>query len=83
MRLREPVWESSVGDIRKEVASYKGRITSVSDGTSINLRMDKGTSTKERSARVEQVLQELGLRKCENTRIGVPGRVKGRRHSFT
>ena len=40
--------------------------------------MDKGTSSKERSARVEQVLQELGLRKCEDTRIGVPGRVKGR-----
>ena len=44
--------------------------------------MDKGTSSKERSARVEQVLQELGLRKCENTRIGVPGRVKGRDTTF-
>ena len=46
--------------------------------------MEKGTPSKERSARVEQVLQELGLRKCENTRIGVPGRVKGRerQHSF-
>ena len=39
--------------------------------------MDKGTSSKEMSARVEQLLQDLGLKKCEDTRIGVPGRVKG------
>ena len=27
--------------------------------------------------RVEEVLVEMGLKKCEHTRIGVPGRVKG------
>ena len=44
--------------------------------------MDKGTSSKEMSARVEQLLQDLGLRKCENTRIGVPGRDKGSQSVF-
>lgn len=28
-------------------------------------------------ARVEEVISELGLIKCANTRIGVPGRIKG------
>ena len=39
--------------------------------------MDQHYSSKEKARRVDELLQELGLKKCENTRIGVPGRVKG------
>lgn len=41
------------------------------------LRMDRHISTEHRLARVEEVLMELGLVKCANTKIGVPGRIKG------
>lgn len=42
------------------------------------LRMDKHLSYKERLQRVDEVIQELGLRKCENNVIGNPERgVKG------
>lgn len=41
------------------------------------LRMDKKTPMKDKLARVDAVLNELSLRKCENTIIGVPGRLKG------
>lgn len=40
-------------------------------------RMDQHFSSKEKARRVDELLQELGLKKCENTRIGVPGQVKG------
>lgn len=39
--------------------------------------MDQHFSSKEKARRVDELLQELGLKKCENTRIGVPGQVKG------
>ena len=38
--------------------------------------MDQYFSSKEKARRVDELLQELGLKKCENTRIGVPGQVK-------
>jgi ABC-type multidrug transport system ATPase subunit len=41
-----------------------------------NLRM-KQSSSKERVARVERIMMEMGLKKCENTLIGVPGKKKG------
>lgn len=40
--------------------------------------MDKYLTYKERMSRVDQVIHELGLSKCENTIIGNPERgVKG------
>jgi len=40
--------------------------------------MDRGLTYKERMARVEEVINELGLRKCAATVIGNPDRgVKG------
>ena len=39
--------------------------------------MDQNYSSQEKTRRVDELLQELGLKKCEKTRIGVPGRVKG------
>ena len=39
--------------------------------------MERHISTKERKEKVEQVLVDLGLAKCRNTKIGVPGVVKG------
>lgn len=42
-----------------------------------NLRMDSGISTRDRKARVEEVMIELNLVKCANTLIGYPGRLKG------
>ena len=39
--------------------------------------MDQHFSSKEKARRVDELLQELGLKKCENTRIGVPGQMKG------
>lgn len=41
------------------------------------VRMDQSLSKKARMSRVEQVLVELGLAKCQNTTIGWPGTVKG------
>lgn len=37
------------------------------------LRMDKRVSTKDRLARVESVIHEMGLSKCASSRIGTPG----------
>ena len=40
--------------------------------------MDKHLSYEERMARVEEVISELGLSKCANTKIGNPQRgIKG------
>ncbi|XP_068154443.1 protein white [Drosophila tropicalis] len=41
------------------------------------VRMPRNLTYKQRVARVDQVIQELSLSKCQNTIIGVPGRVKG------
>ncbi|CAH0555331.1 unnamed protein product [Brassicogethes aeneus] len=41
------------------------------------LRMDKHISYERRMHRVDEVISELALTKCRNTRIGTPGRVKG------
>ena len=41
------------------------------------VRMDKHLSHKQRMDRVEEVMQELGLKKCEKTMIGIQGRIKG------
>ncbi|XP_042868328.1 protein white-like isoform X2 [Penaeus japonicus] len=40
------------------------------------LRMDRHVTYEERVKRVNQVIMELGLVKCENTLIGVPGKAK-------
>ncbi|KAK8742215.1 hypothetical protein OTU49_002182, partial [Cherax quadricarinatus] len=41
------------------------------------LRIGKEVSQKERKKRVDEVITELGLSKCVDTRIGIPGRIKG------
>lgn len=41
------------------------------------LRMPRNTPYRQKIQRVEQVIQDLSLGKCQNTIIGVPGRVKG------
>ncbi|OXA56819.1 protein white isoform X2 [Folsomia candida] len=41
------------------------------------VRMDKHLTYKQRMQRVDSVIQELGLTKCAETIIGMPGRVKG------
>lgn len=41
------------------------------------LRMGTTTTEKERIDRVENIMKSLGLIKCQNTLIGVPGRVQG------
>ncbi|XP_069162070.1 protein white [Procambarus clarkii] len=41
------------------------------------LRIGKEVSQKDRLQRVKEVMKELGLNKCANTRIGIPGRIKG------
>lgn len=41
------------------------------------LRIGKEVSNKERRKRVHEVMKELGLNKCADTRIGIPGRFKG------
>nr|APD26554.1 ATP-binding cassette transporter subfamily G-like1 protein [Brachionus koreanus] len=38
------------------------------------LRMDSGTTKKERMIRINKILQDLNLKKCENTVIGLFGR---------
>ena len=39
--------------------------------------MDRHVPHEERMQRVEEVMRELGLKKCEKTLIGVQGRIKG------
>jgi ABC-type multidrug transport system ATPase subunit len=34
-------------------------------------------SSSDRAYRVNAVIQQLGLKKCENTPIGIPGKLKG------
>ncbi|XP_055690663.1 protein white isoform X2 [Lutzomyia longipalpis] len=41
------------------------------------LRMDKDIPYKQKLARVDEVIRELSLTKCQNTVIGIPGRIKG------
>uniref|UniRef100_A0A034VCM1 Protein white n=2 Tax=Bactrocera dorsalis TaxID=27457 RepID=A0A034VCM1_BACDO len=41
------------------------------------VRMPRHTTKKQKIQRVDQVIQDLSLGKCQNTLIGVPGRVKG------
>ncbi|KAK5645429.1 hypothetical protein RI129_006729 [Pyrocoelia pectoralis] len=41
------------------------------------LRMDKHVSYQHRMDRVQEVITELGLTKCENTLIGIRGRIRG------
>ncbi|KAF2898581.1 hypothetical protein ILUMI_07595 [Ignelater luminosus] len=41
------------------------------------VRMDKHIPYKQRIKRVEEVMSELGLNECENTLIGIRGRLKG------
>ncbi|CAG0886743.1 unnamed protein product [Cyprideis torosa] len=41
------------------------------------LRMDRHCTDKARSSRVDEILVELGLKGCENTSIGIPGKIKG------
>ena len=41
------------------------------------MRMEGWMSKKQKLERVEQVLFEMGLKKCENTIIGIPGKIKG------
>jgi ATP-binding cassette, subfamily G (WHITE), eye pigment precursor transporter len=41
------------------------------------LRMDRNCGKQERMRRIEEVIQELGLSKCANTLIGIPGRIAG------
>ena len=40
------------------------------------VRLDSSTSRRKRKERVDAVLRDLGLIKCQNTLIGVPGRIK-------
>ena len=39
--------------------------------------MEKEVTKARRLERVDEVILELGLRKCQNTIIGHPGRIKG------
>lgn len=41
------------------------------------LRMGRNVSFADKMVRVNQVISELSLKKCANTTIGSPGRVKG------
>jgi len=41
------------------------------------VRMENSMKYKERLARVKEVMSDLGLNKCQDTLIGVPGRTKG------
>ncbi|ELU02633.1 hypothetical protein CAPTEDRAFT_114484 [Capitella teleta] len=41
------------------------------------LRMPRGTSDSERTSRVDESIQELGLTRSQNTLIGIPGFLKG------
>uniref|UniRef100_A0A914ZJU5 ABC transporter domain-containing protein n=2 Tax=Parascaris univalens TaxID=6257 RepID=A0A914ZJU5_PARUN len=44
---------------------------------SAELRMDRSLSKQSRQQRVQQVIKDLGLGRCENTLIGIPNRLKG------
>jgi ABC-type multidrug transport system ATPase subunit len=41
------------------------------------LRMEQEVSRARRLERVDEVIQELGLQKCQDNIIGNPGRIKG------
>lgn len=41
------------------------------------LRMDKHVPEQRRKERIEEVMLELGLKKCADTVIGIPGRLRG------
>lgn len=41
------------------------------------LKLDRRLRGWERKRRVEELLVELGLKKCEHTRIGIPGQMSG------
>ncbi|XP_013391243.1 protein white [Lingula anatina] len=41
------------------------------------LRMDPEISFKDRERRMKEVMHEMSLTKCQDTSIGIPGRVKG------
>ncbi|GLV36000.1 white [Carabus blaptoides fortunei] len=41
------------------------------------VRMDRHIPYRQRMKRVEEVISELGLTKCQHTQIGIPGRIKG------
>lgn len=41
------------------------------------MRMEKWMTNKQKLQRVDQVLFEMGLKKCEDTLIGIPGKIKG------
>ncbi|KAL1497603.1 hypothetical protein ABEB36_008533 [Hypothenemus hampei] len=41
------------------------------------VRMDRYISYEKRMKRVDEVIHEMNLNKCENTCIGIPGRLKG------
>nr|CAD7404676.1 unnamed protein product [Timema cristinae] len=41
------------------------------------VRMDRHIPYRKRMQRVEQVIAELALSSCQNTTIGIPGRIKG------
>ncbi|KAL9966625.1 hypothetical protein ACROYT_G024728 [Oculina patagonica] len=41
------------------------------------LRMEKHVPNKQRKERVEEVILQLGLTKCADTYIGIPGRLRG------
>ncbi len=42
-----------------------------------NLRLSGDIPSKQKAQMVEDVMAKVGLKKCENTLIGVRGRVKG------
>jgi len=41
------------------------------------MKLDRRLTKWERERRIEELLIQLGLKKCENTRIGVPGESQG------
>lgn len=41
------------------------------------VRMDRELTYKQKVRRVDEVILELSLGKCQNTTIGIPGRIKG------
>ena len=41
------------------------------------VRMDRELTQAQRKLRVEAVIREMGLKKSENTVIGIEGRIKG------
>lgn len=44
---------------------------------SANLRLPKHFTAEMKQQRIEEVLDELNLRKCENTPVGAPGLTRG------